>query len=420
MWSSLRAPTSSHVLNRAVFFFPVNLWPPTAGNQKRALEIIGGLHDLGFHITLVSTQLDGAPAWDATSIQALQDGYVHQVAVHEPSPSERRFVRWLGSVGPKVGYRSTIDPWRHAPPGMRRWFRRLIDDQAPDVVIVNYARWGGLVDHRRHAGIRRVIDMIDLESANIKMWHWLSPRLEQAFMDPASTDPMLLSESCFRGPQFEADAEEFRIYDPYDVTWAISKPEADLVSRSTHHTQVRYLPMTAAPVNYDKSYDGPAVFATGPNPFNVQGHLYFVNRVLPLISTVPDFQLLVTGSAGSQMRPADGVRLTGFLPDLTEVYRTAGFAICPLLGGTGQPVKIVEAMAHGLPVVALAEVAARSPIIHGVNGLVATDATEFAEHVRLLWSDRKQCRRLGMAAREIIATSYSRENLLESLARQLG
>lgn len=53
------------------------------------------------------------------------------------------------------------------------------------------------------------------------------------------------------------------------------------------------------------------------------------------------------------------------------IYQQAKFAICPLIGGTGQQVKIIEAMAHGLPVVALHNVSESSPIEHGVNGFIA-------------------------------------------------
>ena len=78
----------------------------------------------------------------------------------------------------------------------------------------------------------------------------------------------------------------------------------------------------------------------------------------------------------------------------TTLYRTSAFAICPLLAGTGEQVKIVDAMAHGLAVVATRSSASSSPIVDGVNGYVVDSAEEFADRV-----DRALERPRAVAAR---------------------
>ena len=65
--------------------------------------------------------------------------------------------------------------------------------------------------------------------------------------------------------------------------------------------------------------------------------------------------------------------------ELGPLYRTSAFAICPLLAGTGEQVKIVDAMAHGLAVVATRSSASSSPIVDGVNGYIVDSAEEFAD-----------------------------------------
>jgi glycosyltransferase involved in cell wall biosynthesis len=107
------------------------------------------------------------------------------------------------------------------------------------------------------------------------------------------------------------------------------------------------------------------------------------------------------------------------VPDLAPYYRRAGFAICPVFGGTGQQVKIVEAMAHGLAVVALRTGVEGAPIRHGINGLVADDAAEFAEYCALLWGDARARRAMGECARDTIATEYPRTRLLEDIQQVL-
>jgi glycosyltransferase involved in cell wall biosynthesis len=102
-----------------------------------------------------------------------------------------------------------------------------------------------------------------------------------------------------------------------------------------------------------------------------------------------------------------GIKLRGFIPNLADLYLEAAFLPCPIFGGTGQQVKIVEALAHGLPVIAFEAAAKTSPIIHNVNGLIAHDALEFAEHTVYLWQNRDFCQELGRAGRETIRNEFS-------------
>ena len=76
-------------------------------------------------------------------------------------------------------------------------------------------------------------------------------------------------------------------------------------------------------------------------------------------------------------------------------------------------------MAHGLPVVALRFAAERSPLQHDINGLMADNAEEFAEHTVRLWNDSALCRRLGNAARETVAAEFSKDRLTRALANIL-
>ena len=46
------------------------------------------------------------------------------------------------------------------------------------------------------------------------------------------------------------------------------------------------------------------------------------------------------------------VEALGFVDDLASVYASARCAVVPLLQGGGTPLKLIEALAYGLPVIA--------------------------------------------------------------------
>jgi glycosyltransferase involved in cell wall biosynthesis len=189
---------------------------------------------------------------------------------------------------------------------------------------------------------------------------------------------------------------------------AISQAEADAIAAGTSRTDVRHVPTAIPAVPLRNEHGGPALLAIGANYFNLQAYWYFVRRVLPDVRVAaPDFLLRVTGRFPCYPPPPETacVSYSGVVRDLGPIYETARFALCPLLGGTGQKVKILEAMAMGLPVVAVRAGAAEAPIVDGENGFLVETAREFAERTVQLWKDRALCRRLGTAARETIAST---------------
>jgi hypothetical protein len=179
---------------------------------------------------------------------------------------------------------------------------------------------------------------------------------------------------------------------------------------------VEYIPFAFQTADIFNTYNEQAIFAVGPNQFNIQGYMYFVSKVLPIVlEKCPDFCLQVVGDGCKFLTEVEGTKLHGFVPDLQAMYASSKFAICPLIGATGQQLKVLEAMAHGLPVIALSNVAERCPIEHGVNGFVSNDAEEFAAYIIQLFQNAQLCRKLGNAARQRIQDEFSRKSMVSQL-----
>ncbi|HKI34232.1 MAG TPA: glycosyltransferase [Gemmataceae bacterium] len=404
-----------------VTFFPHNPIPPQSGAHRRCLEVLTALRALDCETTLVSSELTSYPPWRPDSVRQLEREYGALVRLHRPGLRDYLVAGACFLYYRLSGRRMPVDSRAHAPPGLCRLFDAVLDDVAPDIVLINYSCFDRLLDHVRHRDPLRVIDTYDLWSLNVAMKQALA---RQVGHRPASLDAIpdrVLDERFYDRQALAPSAEEFRIVDRYDCTLAITRSEADLIGRHAPHTRVVHVPMTLPVAEAGNSYDGPPLFVAGPNPFNLQGYCYFVRKVLPrLRERVPSFRLTVAGPYCAYLPPTDGVSLAGFVPDLGAAYAKARFAICPVFGGTGQQIKIVEAMAHGVPVVALRAPAEQSPIRHGVNGLVAEDAAQFAAHCAVLWNDRELCASLGRAAREAVGHDLSPALLRRLLADVLA
>ncbi|HEY7630976.1 MAG TPA: glycosyltransferase [Thermoleophilaceae bacterium] len=149
--------------------------------------------------------------------------------------------------------------------------------------------------------------------------------------------------------------------------------------------RMRYVPnvvdVRALPPAGERPGNGNTLFvADFTYPPNREGLTYLADQVMPLVwSELPDATLTVVGR-GLDTPPSDPrVRAVGFVDDLDAAYADADAVVVPLLTGGGSPLKLVEALGRGLPVVVTSHAAAL--IQHGTPGehfLAAPDAPEFA------------------------------------------
>ncbi|MDR3637970.1 MAG: glycosyltransferase family 4 protein [Isosphaeraceae bacterium] len=404
---------------QVVVFSPHSPFPPTGGSHLRCMEMLTALAELGCAVTLVGSTMLSNSRWSTPKAIEFFGHLGIEVELYRLAPFDFEIGRLLKRVYRPMWSKQTLTPRLPSPPGMRRWFTDLLDRRRPDVVWMNYACWDGLLAGARDAALRRTVDTHDLITRNMQMQISLASAIRCARTAGAlCAEHCLLDDGFFDGLDWSASTTEFEIYDSYDCTIAISRKEGRIIADSTKKTFVKTIPMTLEPTAPGNTHDDLPIMVLGAHLFNLQGGLFFGHRVLPrLLRKAPGFRCRVTGrvSRDRLMPRSSALWSQGFVANLAPYYRRAQFALCPVFGGTGQQVKIVEAMAHGLAVVALRRGAESSPIRHGINGFLADNAAEFAEHTLSLWYDKDACRRMGEAARETIATEYSRAQLLEDV-----
>src|ERR1700722_9000354 len=74
---------------------------------------------------------------------------------------------------------------------------------------------------------------------------------------------------------FRLNPHEVEIYQRYNTVLSISKTETDRLRLLLPETNVVHAPFVLKPSNIESNYQGPALLSLGPNPFNIQGYLYF-------------------------------------------------------------------------------------------------------------------------------------------------
>lgn len=146
-------------------------------------------------------------------------------------------------------------------------------------------------------------------------------------------------------------------------------------------------------------------------PPNVDAVTFFYRSVLPLIRRqVPKVKFLIVGTdpAPSVRRLHDGesVIVTGTVPEVSSHLHRAAVFVAPIRFGGGTRIKILEAMAHGRPVVSTSMGAEGLDLEAGKHLLIADSPAEFAEAcVRLLQNEGLRAR-VGREGFEQVRNRY--------------
>jgi glycosyltransferase involved in cell wall biosynthesis len=159
-------------------------------------------------------------------------------------------------------------------------------------------------------------------------------------------------------------------------------------------------------------------FNHGPNRTAAQ---FLVDKVWPVVSQYQRSTRLILAGRGSraflreQGSTPPGIEALGYVDDLQTQYSECRLFVAPLAEGGGIKIKILEAMAHGIPVVT-------TPI--GAEGIVepsdealwiAAPDTTFAAVIQKALQEPEECQHRSEKARRLIEQNFSWSTITERL-----
>jgi polysaccharide biosynthesis protein PslH len=146
---------------------------------------------------------------------------------------------------------------------------------------------------------------------------------------------------------------------------------------------------------------------------NEDAIFHFAREILPRIRReIPDVTIIVAGRRPSHrlLALADAekhMRVTGGVDDIRPYIARACLYVVPIRIGGGTRLKIFEAMAMGKAIVSTTIGAEGLPVTNGKDILIADTPESFASAVVSLLRQPPQRKRLGLAARQLVANRYS-------------
>lgn len=283
---------------------------------------------------------------------------------------------------------------------------------ALELVHLQLARLGGLVD--RLGDLPCVLDLVDALSLN-----------------------MARRADVERGPFGRLAAFETRRLLPYEralvdrvAAVAVSAaPDRSHLGRDAITLLPNAVDFAAFPFHREPRQADTVVFVGNLGYFpNVDGVCWLVDAVMPRARALrPALRLRLVGARPDRRLVAlatrhDWVDLVGPVESVHAELAAARLAVVPLRAGSGQQLKLLEAMASGTPTVTTSLSVAgidsvEAPVRHRRQLLVADRADDFADAIVELAGDDALCAALADAARRHVEAHHDADAVAATLDR---
>ena len=222
-----------------------------------------------------------------------------------------------------------------------------------------------------------------------------------------------------------------------DRVWVCSGQDREKLNTLARHGA----PIDVVPNGIPRAEDIPSVLPaqeTTANGFPVilfVGHLGYepnidaavrlAGTILPGIrAALPDARLIIAGRSPQPKVEAlaelPGVTLVESPGDLTPLLQSAHLTIVPLSSGGGTRIKLLEAMAWGVPVIATPLAAEGLDLTDGDEVVFSESDKDLTEAAIALCRDRDRLARQRMRAHEAVWARFGPEAIRNAMRRGLG
>jgi polysaccharide biosynthesis protein PslH len=154
---------------------------------------------------------------------------------------------------------------------------------------------------------------------------------------------------------------------------------------------------------------------------NVDAMRFFLDSVWPLLTRLePDVSMDIVGANPPDdlyeyQRKDARIKVHGFVDDVRTYLVEAGIYVCPIRDGGGTKLKVLDAFASGVPMVAHPVACEGIAVQDGRHVLLASEPDSYATKILELMKDEGMRRRLATEARKLVETHYS----FSSIGRRL-
>lgn len=404
--------------------------PATTGLHLRMVENLRFVREVATRTTLgwIATEdrPDGAVRLEELAAAQLADSVVC-LGTRRPNDQVRSVRRLRAKLEPllaPVTKRTALAPYSVRYDHIRTAAVELARQRQADVVVVpnTFLHWA---PDFRSAGVRVVCDAADIVSDLVSRQRRAHPRGRIGDMS------LQLNIAACR-------AQEKLGFAQVDEIWVTTPGEAQVLVNRGVRTPTIVIPNCVRPPDRPLSnlvgshtprrrLDcslAPAIGMLGTYSYepNLDAARMLVHEVLPKARTqVPNLECVIAGAGLSDGDHAEfterGATVLGPVETIGEFYERVHITVLPIRTRGGLPLKVVEALAHSVAVVATPELIVGTPIRPNRDVLVEDDAFGLADAVVALLHDERLLSLVASTGRRAYDEHFAPARILQTLAQ---
>lgn len=389
---------------KILFLAPRVPWPLDTGGKIRTFHL---LRALARHHQVQLLTFRESAGCDAGGLREIQQLEVWYELFAQARPVRRIQDLVMGALGPMP-----VNLRKYQCEAMQQRVLQLVGQGDVDLIHCDHLHMAP------YGALTRLPFVMDEHNVETLIW-------ERFGQDSTQSLPRRL---LFRQQAFWLRRMEASMADAASLVLLCSAADLEELNRLPVHGRPR---THVVPNGVDLEYfseDGPAelsghVFFTGSMDWapNSEAVLNFLDEIWPVVRReLPELHFAVVGrNPSAQLRArgeAEGITVTGTVPDVRPFMRQALALVVPLRVGGGTRLKILEAFAAGVPVVSTALGIEGIQAVPDEHYLLAETATEFATQLQRIKDDAGLRQALVDAGGELVRQRYSWDAIGDGLA----
>ena len=302
---------------------------------------------------------------------------------------------------------------------MRETIEKLMAERPFDIALVEGIHLGEYLPQLRAAGVHVVCD-----------WHNIESEILQRYSQGQA--------GWARRQYARHSAQKLAAYERWfvnrcDLHVVVSERDRDMLLQYGAEVPIIVIE-NGVPVDQFNRAEGSGgaqrprfrVIFTGAMDYhaNIDAVTAFAQEVWPeLHASVPELVFTIVGRNPSAevraLRDKPGIEVTGVVKDVRPYYSEAAAAVMPLTVGGGTRIKILEAMAAGVPVISTSLGAEGLAAIPGTHYLRTDSTAGMLAALQAVSGDPGSAARMVSAAREFVRRHHDWARLSDRLAEHL-
>ncbi len=304
-----------------------------------------------------------------------------------------------------------------------KFFKKYVKSIKPDIIFIDYIRSG---DYGLGLNLPKIINYDDPQSLKYKRMEEFLDEIENPFGEGIDFLPKFLRK-IFLFKIFKKIILKYEIYTlkkyereiskHYNLVLTNSKEDALYLKKNNVKNTEFFPPLIDKEfykIQIQKKKDIITFVGKMDYPPNPHAVLYFIREILPKLEKnySGEFEFQVIGAKTPEWMfklSNEKIKIVGEVKDIRPYLAQSKVFVAPLKFGAGIKVKILEAMALGVPVVTTSVGIQGMDIKNGIHLFVEDEAEEFAKRVIILLKDENLRNEISKNARDYVLKNFDAE-----------